>query len=79
MRVAELLKTWRFMVKLNVRDAANTIGISPSSLSRIERGYIPDGAMLIKLMAWLFGEEHETTTTDAGHERDDAQVPVPEE
>jgi len=57
MRVAELLSNWRYMKKLNVRDAAAVVGISSASFSRIERGYMPDGEMLLKLMVWLFGTE----------------------
>jgi transcriptional regulator with XRE-family HTH domain len=54
MRIGQLLYNWRFFAKLNVRDAAKLIGISPSSLSRIERGYFPDGPIMLTLMNWLF-------------------------
>jgi transcriptional regulator with XRE-family HTH domain len=60
MRIGELLYNWRFFAKLNVRDASALIGISPSSLSRIERGYIPDGAIMLTLMNWLFTKPEET-------------------
>jgi transcriptional regulator with XRE-family HTH domain len=55
MMIGELLANWRYMRKLNVRDAAAVIGISTSSFSRIERGYTPDGEMMYKLIVWLFG------------------------
>lgn len=38
---------------LNLRDAAEQIGISFNSLSRVERGYPPDSPSLIAILAWL--------------------------
>ncbi len=60
MRVADLLTNWRFINKLTLRDAAIEMGLSPSSLARIERGKIPDGDTLIRLMNWLFGSDTQT-------------------
>lgn len=65
MRVAELIINWRFIKKLNQRDAATEMGISASSLCRIEKGIVPDGTTLVKLMNWLFGEENEKTNQPA--------------
>ena len=78
MRVAELITNWRFIKKYSLRDAAEEMGLSSSSLARIEKGKVPDGETLIKLVNWLFGETHETSTTNAGDQRADAQVPVQE-
>ena len=39
-----------------VRAAAAEIGISPTTLTRIEKGGLPDNAVLQKVCAWL-GEE----------------------
>lgn len=44
---------------MGVRAAANEIGISPTTLTRIEKGHIPDVATLEKVCAWL-GEEPST-------------------
>ena len=41
---------------MGVRAAAKEIGISPSTLSRIENGHVPDVATLEKVCAWL-GED----------------------
>jgi len=41
---------------MGVRAAAKEIGISPSTLSRIEKGHVPDVATLDKVCEWL-GEE----------------------
>ena len=41
---------------MGVRAAAAEIGISPTTLTRIEKGHVPDVATLDKLSAWL-GEE----------------------
>ena len=41
---------------MGVRAAAREIGISPSTLSRIENGHVPDVATLEKVCAWL-GED----------------------
>ena len=38
---------------MGVRAAAKEIGISPSTLSRIERGHIPDVGTLDKVSLWL--------------------------
>ena len=81
MRVAELITNWRFIKKYSLRDAADEMGLSPSSLLRIEKGKVPDGETLIKLVNWLFGTEAEiaqTSTTNTGDERTDAPVPVQE-
>ena len=57
MRVAELITNWRFIKKYSLRDAAEEMGLSSSSLARIEKGKVPDGETLIKLVNWLFGTE----------------------
>ncbi len=38
---------------MGIRAAAKEIGISPSTLSRIERGHIPDVATLDKVCKWI--------------------------
>ncbi len=38
---------------MGVRAAAAEIGISPTTLSRIERGHIPDMGTLEKICVWL--------------------------
>ena len=38
---------------MGIRAAANEIGISPTTLSRIERGHIPDRKTLDTICEWL--------------------------
>lgn len=38
---------------MGIRAAAAEIGISPTTLSRVENGHIPDMQTLTKLCAWL--------------------------
>jgi transcriptional regulator with XRE-family HTH domain len=38
---------------MGVRATAKEIGISPTTLSRIERGHLPDMGTLEKVCAWL--------------------------
>ena len=50
---------------MGVRAAAKEIGISPSTLSRIENGHVPDFATLEKVCAWL--EEDVSKFTGVGN------------
>ena len=50
---------------MGVRAAAREIGISPSTLSRIENGHVPDVATLEKVCAWL--EEDTSKFTGVGN------------
>ncbi|KZY37019.1 hypothetical protein A3731_36720 [Roseovarius sp. HI0049] len=50
---------------MGVRAAAREIGISPSTLSRIENGHVPDVATLEKVCAWL--EEDPSKFTGIGN------------
>jgi transcriptional regulator with XRE-family HTH domain len=38
---------------LNLRDAATAIGVSFNTLSRLERGKVPDAKNLIRVLTWL--------------------------
>ena len=50
---------------MGVRAVAKEIGISPSTLSRIENGHVPDVATLEKVCAWL--EEDVSKFTGVGN------------
>lgn len=50
---------------MGIRAAAKEIGISPSTLSRIENGHVPDVATLDKICAWL--EEEPAQFTGIGN------------
>jgi transcriptional regulator with XRE-family HTH domain len=53
MILGTVLKEWRWARKLGIRAAAKEIGVSPSTLSRIERGENMDGQTLAHIIAWL--------------------------
>ncbi|MGD0165907.1 MAG: helix-turn-helix transcriptional regulator [Gaiellaceae bacterium] len=51
--VNQRLRLTRKQRGLSLRDVAEEIGVSPSTLSRVERGAAPDLATLNKLIDWL--------------------------
>lgn len=57
MRLSKALKLMRATENIGVREQAKAIGISPSTLSRIENGKPSDPAAVIKLVVWLIGRE----------------------
>lgn len=63
MRIAKLLRTWRFHADMKVGVAAEQIGISSSTLSRIESGKGLDGDTVVRLIDWLFSRETEEPCT----------------
>ncbi len=56
MKLGEVLKKWRTMSDIGIRQVAKDIGISAATLSRIERGESMDGRTLALIQAWLFRE-----------------------
>ena len=56
MRVGTMLRRWRTIEEVGVRETAKQIGVSHGTLSRNERGEQMDAKTLIKLMAWMFSE-----------------------
>ncbi len=54
MRIGEIIRQYRWATKTGVRVRAREIGVSPATLSRIERGEQMDGATLILILAWMF-------------------------
>lgn len=51
--IHRMLRERRQALGLNLRDAAEQIGISFNSLSRVERGLAPDAPSLIAILGWL--------------------------
>ena len=56
MRIGEVLKDWRTMQRLTIREASKMIGVPISTLSRIENGMTMDGKCLAKILRWLTTE-----------------------
>ena len=56
-RLGKLVATWRWAEKLTAREAAEMIGLTPSTYSRLERGYSVDGGTLAIVLTWLLQPE----------------------
>lgn len=48
-----LLRAWREKHRIGIREAARNIGVSHSTLSRIEHGKATDGQTLWRVLNWL--------------------------
>lgn len=57
MRIGDVLRKWRRASDMGIREAAEIIGVSHGTLSRIERGEAIDGKTMLKLIVWLMGED----------------------
>lgn len=57
MRLGIVLRKWRLMFDLEVKDVAKEIGISASTLSRLEGGSMPDGETLAKVLCFLMAPD----------------------
>jgi transcriptional regulator with XRE-family HTH domain len=57
MRLGEVLRRWRKMSDMGIREAAAEIGVSHGTLSRIERGEEMSGSTLAKVLGWLTARE----------------------
>jgi len=53
MRIAELLRGWRHHEEMSVREAAERVGIPPSTYQRVEKGYPMSGETLDVVLRWL--------------------------
>ena len=52
--IGTLLRTYRENERYGIRSMAKAIGISPATLSRIERGFPCDQRVMLLLINWLF-------------------------
>ncbi len=55
MNIGEALKGWRAIQvpSVGVRDLAKQIGISPTTLCKVENGHHPDDKTLMRIWGWL--------------------------
>ena len=51
--LGRLIANWRWVEKLTVREAAERIGLTTSTFSRLEHGYSVDGGTLAIVLTWL--------------------------
>jgi DNA-binding XRE family transcriptional regulator len=54
MRLGEVIRKWRMMSELSIRDAAAMIGISTTTMHRLESGDDVDGRTLIAVVLRSF-------------------------
>ena len=52
--IGELIRLYRSVENINIRDMGSELGISAATLSRLERGYEVDQKTMLKLINWLF-------------------------
>ena len=60
-RLGDILRKWRIMEERGTREVALDIGVSASTLNRLERGETPDGETLKRVICWLL--EHDSKAT----------------
>jgi transcriptional regulator with XRE-family HTH domain len=56
-RLGEMLRLYRTVRNLSLRDVAPVIGTSPATLMRIETGQAFDADTLLKLWTWMLASE----------------------
>lgn len=56
--VGTMIRCWRRIEDVSIREAAKQIGVSHGTLSRIERGDQMDAYTMMKLLTWLFSTEN---------------------
>ena len=70
MRLAWILREWRWAVKWTTLDAAKAIGLSKATYYRIEQGYPASGENLALVIEWLLNQTYEGVE----HGRDEQQT-----
>ena len=56
MRLGRIMRRWRLVEDLGLREMAATLGISAATLSRFENGHNVDGATLTRIFTWVLAE-----------------------
>lgn len=54
MKIGEVIRCYRRIKDVGIRETAREVGVSHGTLSRIERGDQMDAYTMMKLMRWLF-------------------------
>lgn len=58
MRLGKVLRNYRRMRDMGLREMAKEFGIGAATLMRIEQGYVMDGLTLAKILKWLLEKEN---------------------
>ena len=56
MKLGKVLRKWRLMSELTVREAAKEIGLDAATYVRMELGRMPSAETLAKVIIYLIGE-----------------------
>lgn len=56
MRIGTVIRRWRKMEERDVADVAKEIGVSSSTLTRLEGGQTPNGETLAAVLGWLMSD-----------------------
>jgi len=59
MRIGAVLHKWRINEGVTTRELGSQIGVSASTISRIENGEEISASVMLALINWLFGKEQE--------------------
>ena len=57
MRIGKLLKKWRAINELSIREVAEEIGIATATLYNLEAGRAIDSETMLRIVNWLFRKE----------------------
>lgn len=57
MKISKIIKLYRAVNDIGVRELANELKISPATLSRIENGKDVEGKTMLLIINWLFSTE----------------------
>jgi DNA-binding XRE family transcriptional regulator len=65
MKLGTVIRRYRIMSELSLRDVGKEIGIGAATLMRLEQGRETDSGTIAKVLAWLFsnGSINETKGT----------------
>lgn len=57
MKIGTVLRKYRAIQEINLRDLAKEIGTSAPTLTRLEQGHGIDNVTMLALINWLFSPE----------------------
>lgn len=55
-RLSELIRIYRAVKGVGVRELAKEIGVTASTLNRVERGYPCESRVLSAILRWMLAE-----------------------
>lgn len=55
--MSDLIRIWRSHSQRTIRDVSDEIGISQSTLCRVEKGEMMDAQTLGRILIWMLNDE----------------------